>query len=1162
MRCENKHKRQYVLSLMLCIVFLGQTALPVAWANDRSADIIGSRPLLVENLINAAGLSGQGQIVGIADSGLDKGSMTDIHPDLQSQTGQMPKVVMLQSYAEREQADDPIGHGTFMAATIAGTGAASEGKYRGIAPGASLYFQALLDRNNNIRVPANISDLFLPAYSAGVRIHVNGWGNNGNKYSESTAQIDRFTYQYPSFLPIFGAGNNGPGNGTLTTQANSKNALVVGSSQVPRPAFDTQARFADQVAESSSLGPTMDGRIKPDLLVPGSALISACSSLSESNFTANPLYTRMGGTSMAAAVTGGALALLREQLDSQFGIREPSSALLKAILINGARTESTSSYTKGFGILDLAASSLALKEGNFHFIDNRTRIKQGESVEYKVHVNDPAEPVKITLAWVDPPGPAGAPAVLINDLDLYVQDANGQSFYGNDVGGSGSPDRINNVEQVSIRVPNAGDYTIVVKAANIKSENGQDFALVYGQALKTGIIQNVKSRQVELADGNTLDLGLLDVKQVLDGDLDTDIKVIKEGSDVYYNEAKAYIFGNTWETGGIQALSTAQGELILEMNNQVREGGYYVDQRALSQAGSIIVNGSAVADISQIPMGSGLKASINPALQTLWKLEAYTQEISGYISETDTTRNEIRLLNNDQIYKLSPGAAISYRDRLNDCMVQDAPYSTVDKSMLANILPGTSVTMRIFPGTGIVQSLFVQRPLVLGRVAQVNTAANQIMLTSGRSYSLFPGAAVTRNGEPTDIGNLQPGDWIKCQLMIDNSNVIGLQAFSEVSYGRVVYANAGKKSLYLIDSQNRSRSYTISKATEAYGLGTAMDISSLIPGSWVRVISDPTSREAWRIDTADVSQESVKILTGIDYSRRQLNMEDGTEYLYNSTTRISKGGYIMSIDDLIKGDQLQITTLSAPSPWSQVLAGIEVNISTDVEPPDLRIYAQSLNGVLILRGYTNAGRLYVYRKDGSRELIAAPQGNINRILDMLDNETEITAVAMDTVTGAMKDVTINVTPFNVEIQVPIFNDISGHWAERFIMQLAQKNIVKGYEDGTFRPDQTISRAELMVLIAQQQVPSSGPGGRDEPFADDRDIPWWARTQVQTARRTGLINGFPDGTFRPYQAVTRRELAIVFAHLRNTSVVNLFPGESLQPDRLVTRAEVAALLGSL
>ncbi len=1156
-----KKRRQVFLSLVLCFLIFGQLLPPAVQANDRSADIIGSRPLTAEDIITAAGLTGRGQIVGLADSGLDDGSMSDIHPDLANPTGSqaIPKI-MLQSYTNRALADDPNGHGTFMAATIAGTGAASQGKYRGIAPGASLYFQALLDRNGNIDIPEDAADLFLPAYQAGVRVHVNGWGNGGG-YSAGAAQIDKFVYQHPTFLPIFSAGNSGPDRGTLTSQANSKNALVIGSSQVPRPAFDPEARFADQVAASSSRGPTPDGRIKPDLLAPGSALISACSSLTESNFAANPLYTRMGGSSMAAAVTGGALTLLREQLHFQKGMAEPSAALMKALLINGARKRSGESAQEGFGVLDLATTSLALKEDTFKLVDHSTRMKQGERNQYKLIVTDPTMPVRITLAWTDPTGKAGGGASLINDLNLSVQDAHGRVYHGNDSDHRQVADTVNNVEQVSITVPERGEYTIVVDAADINSGSGQDYALVYGQVLCTGIVQAVDGKHLTLEGDSHLDLSNRVVQQVQNGKAVATGDTVEVGSDIYYNSSRAFIFADTWEATGVQALDTAEGSMILEMNDSVREGGYYIDSRIQDQTGSIMVNGVPSRGIASLPTGIGLRASVNPALQTLWKLQAQSQEVTGYISEVDADDLEIKLLNNDQTYTLSRYSAISYRDKTIDGTLQDAPYSTVDQSVLDYLLPGTAVTLHVTPGTGNVNALFLQRSLIVGRVIYVDESSNLIRLDSGRSYSVFPGSAIYRNKEDVKLGDLQAGDLIKAQLMADALTIIQINASSQVTYGRVSYLSAKHKTLYQIDSRGLSRSFTLTAQTKVFGMDFTLEPSGLVPGDWVRIIGDPNSKEAWRIDVAEIGEDQTKTLMTVDQTRNTIHMADGSIYKYGPSTRVSRGGYIMGIEDLIPGEPVQIATLTAPAPWTQVLGGVEATVPTSVAAPEINISAQNFDGVLVIRGFTIAERVYIYRQDGSRERIDAVNGNFERIFNLLDKEKSITVVALDTDTGAMRDVAVDITPYQSGSQVPVFTDIYGHWAETFITKLAANRIVKGYEDGTFRPNHNITRAELMVLLAQQQGIATA-ANQTTDFADDRDIPWWARSAVAAAAKAGWTNGYADGTFRPYQPVTRRELSMVSSHLQAEGLVNLFPGETLQPERLVTRAEVAAMLARL
>ncbi|MEW6425637.1 MAG: S8 family serine peptidase, partial [Bacillota bacterium] len=134
----------FAAGLISCVRFQPDApeATEVTFLNDRAASVIGAMPLAAPGFVRPEGLTGAGQVVAIADSGLGNGRMDDPHPDLKSRPGQMPKVIMLKSWAGRETADDPDGHGTHLAATVAGTGAASDGQFAGVAPGASIYFQA------------------------------------------------------------------------------------------------------------------------------------------------------------------------------------------------------------------------------------------------------------------------------------------------------------------------------------------------------------------------------------------------------------------------------------------------------------------------------------------------------------------------------------------------------------------------------------------------------------------------------------------------------------------------------------------------------------------------------------------------------------------------------------------------------------------------------------------------------------------------------------------------------------------------------------------------------------------------------------------------------------------------------------------------------------
>ncbi|MEN6391384.1 MAG: S8 family serine peptidase, partial [Syntrophomonas sp.] len=755
--------------------------------NDRAANIIGSIPLREAGFLIPEGLTGKGIIVGLADSGLDKGSLTQLPADLQSPSGRIARVVMLRSFAGRQVPDDPIGHGTHMAGTIVGSGEASGGQFKGISPGASLYFQALLDKEGKIKIPVNLEDLFYPAYSAGVRIHVNGWGEDSNIYSSHTAQVDSFVYQHPDFLPIFGAGNDGPGSGTLNSEANSKNALVVGSSQTARPVFSPEAIDAGKAAESSSNGPTRDGRIKPDLLAPGSANISLCSSLINSNYKANPAYTRMGGTSMAASVTGGAAALLEEYLKNNQKIARPSSALLKALLINGARPlQGGNSNKSGYGILDLAGTVLPLKEGSFVIAGGQKDLNRGDSLEYQFQVTDPSRPFKATLAWIDPPSPSGTPG-LVDNLDLEITDPQGKILLGN----SGlKTDQQNNVEQVVIARPLVGKYTIRVRGTDLQGPVwSTHYALVYGQTFKHDVVSKVdpKANKLYLAGGENLNLGAYSLKGSLNGGTPYSTSSnITSGSDVYIGDKQIYICGGSWESGGIQILQQNKGDLLVEMNPVVRQGGYFL---ALNSMVSLLLNGKPVEKAADIPAGAKITAAINPQSQTIWSVNAAYSQVAGYIEALDLENRKIRLLQDSTRYELAPWCAISSQDSFLNSSNSDLPFGAINSTGEDTLAPGVKVSMTVSPSDNKVQTIKAERNVVVDRVSEINSKTGEIKAEAGKTYTVFPGSTIYRDGVAASFKDIRAGDKISGVVLKDLNQFIELQAFSNIVYGRVLYYN-------------------------------------------------------------------------------------------------------------------------------------------------------------------------------------------------------------------------------------------------------------------------------------------------------------------------------------------------------------------------------------
>lgn len=108
-----------------------------------------------------------------------------------------------------------------------------------------------------------------------------------------------------------------------------------------------------------------------------------------------------------------------------------------------------------------------------------------------------------------------------------------------------------------------------------------------------------------------------------------------------------------------------------------------------------------------------------------------------------------------------------------------------------------------------------------------------------------------------------------------------------------------------------------------------------------------------------------------------------------------------------------------------------------------------------------------------------------------------------------------------------YTDIASHWGYIGIYRATELGIVNGYKDGTFRPDQALNRAELATIVGRAlKLPADGSSSTS--FTDHAAIPAYAKPYVAQLNALQLINGYTDGTFRPAQNITRAELAVIIA----------------------------------
>jgi hypothetical protein len=357
-------------------------------------------------------------------------------------------------------------------------------------------------------LPDDLHDLFQTPYDEdGARVHTNSWGSTlgDGRYNANSFEVDEFVWEHRDCVICFSAGNAGVDLNTngvidarsITPPGTAKNCLTIGATENNRPTFtrtyqqgfgytadpiasDRMADNPEGIVAFSSRGPTADGRIKPDVVAPGSYILSTRSRDTHGagwGLSADPLYYFNGGTSMATPLVAGCAALVRDYLAAEQHLPTPSAALVKAMLINGAQDVAGQyvaseagdipNNSEGFGRVDMVATFSNAVQCR----DEATALNTGDEESSAVTVNAGAS-LKVTLVWTDRPG-----ATLQNDLDLIVRAANGQERHGNVAPNSTAFDRNNNVEQVLWDNLPAGNVHILVRAHRVPLF-AQSYALV------------------------------------------------------------------------------------------------------------------------------------------------------------------------------------------------------------------------------------------------------------------------------------------------------------------------------------------------------------------------------------------------------------------------------------------------------------------------------------------------------------------------------------------------------------------------------------------------------------------------------------------------------------------------------------------------------------
>lgn len=422
--------------------------VPAPVQSDNLPGVTSHKANILNSTIPGLGyaLTGKGVKMGIWDGNLEK------HID---HTGRV---------INREY-ESPESHGSHVSGTVGGAGILDP-KAKGMAPEVQIFGWNFNTQSNGLPV---FAERELAALNDGVEITSNSYGfrNTGGynfrRYDTSDRGDDDVTVKYPFLLNVYSNGNDQtafPG-GFNTSTKSSKNALHVAAND-PN----------DVISSYSSFGPTIDGRLVPQIAAVGSSVYS---------LDYNNGYFTISGTSMATPGTSGTLALLYERYKNIYS-EKPLASMMKALVSNTAQDAGNPGpdYKYGFGNLNGLRAVKVLDNKMFY----SSSVANGISHEKEIVIPAGLNSVKVMLAYSDIGATPGVVDLQVNNLDIKVVKGNVTILPWildptlPNANAKRGVDNLNNIEQITIARPAAGTYKIIVTGKRVPLLS-QEFSVVY-----------------------------------------------------------------------------------------------------------------------------------------------------------------------------------------------------------------------------------------------------------------------------------------------------------------------------------------------------------------------------------------------------------------------------------------------------------------------------------------------------------------------------------------------------------------------------------------------------------------------------------------------------------------------------------------------------------
>ncbi len=418
---------------------------PMSLENHRGARLSGAANLRLSHELGGRGLTGKGVRIGVWDGNVAE------HVDFGNRVHCEEFEMSLASSG---------GHGMHTTGTIIGAGILDE-RARGMAPDAEAWTWNFNRQSNGLSVGR---EMLMTLQEHNISLTSNSYGLQVSRLCNfefilnytalGNQHLDILSYYFPTLTHVFSAGNDqGACKWAFGHMSNYAKNIITVAALTP----------GGQMTDFSSFGPLRDGRTAPIIAARGEAVYSV---MPEQN------YSYLSGTSMSCPTVTGHLALLTQRWGQLHGGALPFNYYLKALIANTADDAGNvgPDYKFGFGVLNSLAAVTAM-ENNWHAFKSFTRGTTGVQEE-KITVPEGVKELRVMLCWNDPVANreyATGQSPIINDLDLTVKQGSNTYYpYSLDPKEPTKPAVANtkngrdNIEQVVVKDPVAGEYTITV----------------------------------------------------------------------------------------------------------------------------------------------------------------------------------------------------------------------------------------------------------------------------------------------------------------------------------------------------------------------------------------------------------------------------------------------------------------------------------------------------------------------------------------------------------------------------------------------------------------------------------------------------------------------------------------------------------------------------